>query len=47
MRLPRNRSNIGSGSEPDAPREIRTSEQTEDFMINVYKLKLCSRKCVG
>ncbi|GBF96125.1 hypothetical protein Rsub_08873 [Raphidocelis subcapitata] len=38
------RGSCGSGSDPDAPpKEIRTSEQSEDFMINVYKLKLCPR----
>jgi hypothetical protein len=39
------RGSCGSASDPDAPpKEIRTSEQTEDFMINVYKLKLCPRR---
>jgi hypothetical protein len=47
LKMPKSRSYAGSGSESDAPREIRTSEQTEDFMINVYKLKMCPRRQGG
>lgn len=36
------RSKPQGDSEP--PKEIRTSEQSENFMMNVYKLKLCPRK---
>lgn len=34
----------GTGSDSDTPKEIRTSEQSEDFMMNVYKLKMCPRR---
>jgi hypothetical protein len=41
---PKPRSSGGSSSDTDAPKEIRTSEQSEDFMMNVYKLKMCPRR---
>jgi len=44
VKVSKSRSTGGSSSDTDAPKEIRTSEQSEDFMMNVYKLKLCPRR---